>query len=171
MEHVPVEDICDVGTPIFPTPTSSSHTRISNCHFQPDCASACESGTGKEPDLGDGKLCNFYPSIDLLDIGNCAGSGLSSKLSTEEKFKFLKKCSIPPLSFPFPVISQGNKNRKFRRDWLVTYSWLIYSAKDNRAYCKMCVLYGSDYGGEGDQQLGILCLKPLIKYKDAISDF
>ncbi|XP_063240858.1 zinc finger protein 862-like [Bacillus rossius redtenbacheri] len=120
------------------------------------------------PNFDDGEsTCHFSSSlsVDPVDIGNCVGPGLSSKLSNEEKYKFPKENWTPSTSFSFPLVSQGNKNRKFRRVWFVTYPWLAYNAKENGAYCKICVLFGPDCGGKG-----IFCIKPLIKYKDAISD-
>ncbi|KAF0709155.1 zinc finger MYM-type protein 1-like [Aphis craccivora] len=68
-------------------------------------------------------------------------------------------------------IHKINIIQKFQRDWLNKFPWLSYSAKDCGAYCRICVLFGRDFGGIGDQKLGVLTLQPLSKYKNAIADF
>jgi len=66
----------------------------------------------------------------------------------------------------FREIKIGNS-----KDWLNKFPWLSYSAKDCGAYCRICVLFGRDFSGVGDQKLGFFTLQLLSKYKNAVADF
>lgn len=48
---------------------------------------------------------------------------------------------------------------------------LAYNCNKERAFCKVCVLFGPKFGGIGEQRHGILKENPMIKYKDALHDF
>jgi len=54
---------------------------------------------------------------------------------------------------------------KFQFKWLSSYSWVVYSAIDNRAYCTFCVAFSKYSGGINNQSLGSLLIK---KYDDWI---
>ncbi|XP_008190126.1 zinc finger MYM-type protein 1-like [Acyrthosiphon pisum] len=108
-------------------------------------------------------------NLDPLDIGHFINK--SPTISNENKYNLIKNPWIPSENFKFPLVVQGNKNRKFQRDWLNKFLWLSYSAKDCGAYFRLCVLFGRDVGGLGDQKLGVLTLQPLSKYKNAVADF
>ncbi|XP_025194212.1 52 kDa repressor of the inhibitor of the protein kinase-like [Melanaphis sacchari] len=83
--------------------------------------------------------------FDPLDIGYFLNK--SPALFNENRYNLIKKPWIPSENFQFPVVVQGNKNRKFQKDWLNKFPWLSYSAKDSGAYCRICVLFGRDFGG------------------------
>lgn len=59
------------------------------------------------------------------------------------------------------------KKLKFQYSWLEKYSWLVYSKKDEGAYCRHCVVF-SKHGGVGNQLLGQLVLTPFRNYKNAL---
>lgn len=91
-------------------------------------------------------------------------------LSDEEKLKVLKEPWIPPSTYRFPVDSH-QRRLSFQRHWMERYNWLVYSDCLQGALCKICVLFGSGFGGRGQQQLGLLVKKPFTKWKNAKEAF
>lgn len=75
----------------------------------------------------------------------------------------------PNAKFRFPV--SGKRNLKFQLSWFNRWSWLAYSAKEDGAFCKICVLFSSSGAGVGHQPLGKLVKKKFSNWKDAIEEF
>lgn len=48
---------------------------------------------------------------------------------------------------------------------------MSYSARDNGAYCKICVLFATSGAGVNSQELGTLVKKPFSNWKKAIETF
>jgi len=87
-------------------------------------------------------------------------------------YKYLKETWSPRENYIFPVSSnKKGHNRSFQIEWLKKHNWLAYSRSKERAFCKVCVLFGPKFGGAGGQRLGILKETPMIKHKDALQDF
>ncbi|XP_050500964.1 52 kDa repressor of the inhibitor of the protein kinase-like [Diabrotica virgifera virgifera] len=80
-----------------------------------------------------------------------------------------KKIWTPPDGYSFPA--SGPRNLKFQRSWLLTYSWLAYSEREDGAFCKCCVLFCARAGGVGRQTLGQLVTNPLRNWKKALDTF
>lgn len=59
------------------------------------------------------------------------------------------------------------KNLRFQHTWLEKYPWLVYSKKDDGAYCRHCVVFAK-HGGVGNQSLGHLVRTPFRNYKNAL---
>lgn len=45
-------------------------------------------------------------------------------------------------SFNFPTSTEYGKKQSFKLIWLKEHNWLVYSPKENGAYCRVCVLFG-----------------------------
>ncbi|XP_050063271.1 52 kDa repressor of the inhibitor of the protein kinase-like [Aphis gossypii] len=72
---------------------------------------------------------------------------------------------MPPLSYKFPV--SDKRHLSFQRHWMEQYSWLVFSDVAKGALCKVCVLFGRNYGGRGGQELRSLVAIPFINWKKA----
>ncbi|XP_060882117.1 52 kDa repressor of the inhibitor of the protein kinase-like [Metopolophium dirhodum] len=104
------------------------------------------------------------------DIGNYVGFKFN-KIKNDELYDILRDPWIPHENFIFPLISQGDKNRSFKLHWINEYPWLSYSQKLGGAFCRICVLFGSDEGGRSRVKLGKLVTIPLSLYKKAKENF
>ncbi|XP_029342513.1 uncharacterized protein LOC115033649 [Acyrthosiphon pisum] len=104
------------------------------------------------------------------DIGNYVGFKFN-KIKDDELYDILRDPWIPHENFIFPLISQGDKNRSFKLHWINEYPWLSYSQKLGGAFCRICVLFGSDEGGRSRVKLGKLVTIPLSLYKKAKENF
>ena len=69
-----------------------------------------------------------------------------NKLSDSEKFKALQDHFVPHEKYSFPIRVEYGKNRCFKLCWLKEHHWLVYSPSMDGAYCKACVLFGSETG-------------------------
>lgn len=70
---------------------------------------------------------------------------------------------MPPLSYKLSV--SDKRCLSFQRHWMEQYSWLVYSDVAKGALCKVCVLFGRNYGGRGGQDLRSLVAIPFINWK------
>ncbi|XP_060870008.1 52 kDa repressor of the inhibitor of the protein kinase-like [Metopolophium dirhodum] len=104
------------------------------------------------------------------DIGNYVGFKFN-KIKDDELYDILRDPWIPHENFIFPLISQGDKNRPFKLHWINEYPWLSYSQNLGGAFCRICVLFGSDEGGRSRVKLGKLVTIPLSLYKKAKENF
>ncbi|XP_065318726.1 uncharacterized protein LOC135926723 [Gordionus sp. m RMFG-2023] len=99
-----------------------------------------------------------YDIANFLDKDN---------ISLEERHLLLKKIYIPPLNFQYPQTVCANRKLKFQNSYFTRWLWLLYSIRDNGAYCKICVLFGPRYAGKNLVKLNSLVKTPFNKYKDA----
>jgi len=107
----------------------------------------------------------FSEDSDPHDIGHYQ----NTKLDNDEKLDILENIWIPGNKFIFPSV--GKRNLKFQLKWLGKWSWLVYSNVANGVYCKFCFLFGTGYGGMGNQKLGYMCTTVFNNWKDAIERF
>ena len=89
---------------------------------------------------------------------NDIGFALHAKLSEDEVHRFLTAPWKPLSGYEFMTINDGTNNRKFNASWLQEHEWLVYSDKDNGAYCKYCVLFGPQNAGKGFRVCHLTCL-------------
>lgn len=118
---------------------------------------------------------NNTDTVSVRDIGIYVKREKRDELCDEQLLKLLTNTWTPDKTYIFPFQSSQNQNkkhnRKFQLNWLEQFKWLSYSAKDMGGYCKVCVLFGREEGGRGNQALKKLVTVPLSSYKDALSDF
>lgn len=62
----------------------------------------------------------------------------------------LQNVWVPDSSFNFP--SSSDRNLKFQLSQLRQFSWLAYSAEEEGAYCRFCVVFGVKETGKGNHQ-------------------
>ncbi|XP_060874016.1 zinc finger MYM-type protein 1-like [Metopolophium dirhodum] len=78
-------------------------------------------------------------------------------------------------SFPTKAVMVGKEKTprflKFQFKWFSSYSWLVYSAFDNGAYCKFCVAFSKYSGGINNQSLGSLVIKKYDNWRHALEYF
>lgn len=67
------------------------------------------------------------------------------KLDDVEMYELLVNVWTPDASFVFPAKEKNNKNLKFQLSWLQKFPWLTYSAVEDGAYCKYCVLFAQKH--------------------------
>jgi ribosomal protein L20 len=79
----------------------------------------------------------------------------------------------PDVSYSFPVIKSGRKEKKlkFQYSWLSRWNWLAYSEVENGAYCKFCIVFSKAGAGINSQSLGALSKKKFDNWKKAIDTF
>lgn len=75
----------------------------------------------------------------------------TGKLNEEEKFSILSSWA-PDKKFKFPFRQFGSQKRKFSVSWLEKYKWLAYSAKEDSAYCKVCMVFAPEVVGMSSSQ-------------------
>lgn len=83
----------------------------------------------------------------------------------QEKLKVFQQPWMPPLSYKFPL--SDKRHLSFQRHWIEQYSWLVYSDVVKGALCKVCVLFGRNYGGRGGQELRSLVAILFTNWKKA----
>ncbi|XP_025414970.1 52 kDa repressor of the inhibitor of the protein kinase-like [Sipha flava] len=96
----------------------------------------------------DQSTSTYSPATEIAnirDIGNYVGITFN-KIKDDELYDVLCDPWVPHENFLFPLISQGDKNRSFKLHWINEYPWLSYSQKFGGAFCRICVLFGSDEG-------------------------
>ena len=71
---------------------------------------------------------------------------LNRSLTDEEKLQALQNHFIPTDAFKFPVHTKYGKKRSFQLSWLKDYKWLVYSPKEDGAYFRKFVLFGTATG-------------------------
>ena len=76
---------------------------------------------------------------------------------------------IPGKDYYFPTVLENGKNRKFQPESLTDFPWLSYSQVPGKVggFCRFCVLFGREFGGCGNQPLGVFVRRPLARFKDA----
>ena len=62
-----------------------------------------------------------------------------SSLTDEQKSYALSNVWVPSCTYAFHL----DKDRKFRFEWLNIFPWLVYSQKQDGAFCINCMLFGS----------------------------
>ena len=91
-------------------------------------------------------------------------------VSSEERVSMLERVWVPPETFRFP--SSGNPSRQFQHGWLQRFKWLAYSAAEDGAFCKYCVLFHAQiYHERRCQRPGPLVEKKYNQWQSATGDF
>lgn len=118
----------------------------------------------------------FFPNLQkgqkLLNRGNDVERFCRKTLDDEEKYQLLANVWTPDASFAFPASKVGGCNRKFQLSWLQTYPWLSYSAVEDAAYCKWCIIFAKEEVGKGSHQNSNVLIKTGFKnWKKALEKF
>ena len=85
-----------------------------------------------------------------------------SPLSNEERYRLYTSVWRPSSRYVFPRHQEGNKARAFQHEWLIKYSWLVYSERMDGGFCLPCVLFGKH-----SSNLGQLVTSPLSSFTSA----
>lgn len=149
---------------------------------------ACISSAGDcDGDVGDGTDFSDLLKEDAIDdvsIENVVSSSKDSivrykdiseiigkNISDSEREHVLRHEWVPHNEFKFPV-HDDKWHHSFQKSWLEQFKWLIYSRKEDGAYCKYCTLFTSENEGKGShQQLGYFVNKGFRKWKKAKESF
>lgn len=109
---------------------------------------------------------NLSHSYNQYDIGTFSAHNCTD----EDKYNYITKTWVPTENYKFP---SGKRNLKFRHQWLTDYLWLAYSEARTGAFCKLCVIFSSEFeSGKGAHvQLGSLVKTPFKNWINAKQDF
>lgn len=92
------------------------------------------------------------------------------KLSDNEKYELLENPWTPDATFKFPPSTK--RNLKFQLSWLHIFPWLSYSASEDGAYCRFCVLFVQTNIGKGRHEVAnMLVQSPFKDWKKALNKF
>jgi len=58
------------------------------------------------------------------------------------------------------IVQNKPKYLKFKYSWLLRFPWLVYSIKENGAFCRICVAFSKSNENNG-QNLGALVKKKI----------
>lgn len=118
-----------------------------------------------------------YDSQLTIDTDyNCRDIGfyINRTLTEKEIAIVLTQIWVPQIDYKFPsksyIVQNKTKHLKFQYSWLLKFPWLVYSAKENGAYCKICVSF-SKSDGHNSQGLGALVKNKYNNWRKAIEDF
>lgn len=115
--------------------------------------------------MNESALCTST-QLESHDIGYYIGK----KITDEEKYNFLKNRWVPNEFYKFPL--SGTRNLKFQRNWLLEFSWLLYSEKLDGAFCRFCFLFCPKEVGKGSHMpTKSLVVTPFCRWKDAKEQF
>ena len=90
-----------------------------------------------------------------------------ARFSDAEKFRFIQNIWKPDTLFEFPLTKEsGGRLRRFKPDWVVRHSWLVYSKYLDGAFCLPCVCFGMECGKNG-AKLNKLFRSPLTFWTTA----
>ena len=92
---------------------------------------------------------------------------VGEKLTNSQKIEALENHFIPYKHYKFPVCNEYGNKRSFNSSWLDLYKWLVYSPKDNGAYCKYCVLFGNTLKEKSGLKADKLVTSPLTFWTTA----
>jgi len=99
-------------------------------------------------------------SVLLYDISRAVQLKKTRCLTDAEKLNYFNDHFIPASSFKFPAKQYGSRQHSFQYFWLKKINGLVYSADDESAYCKFCVLFGK-FSDRYINALGVLIEQPL----------
>lgn len=94
----------------------------------------------------------------------------AQSLSDDRKLELLKNSWTPTRAYNFPKTQFYGKNRAFSFEWLTQFPWLVYSAAQDGAFCRFCVLFGHLTGKNSDR-LDKLYKSPLKNWVSASTKF
>ena len=94
----------------------------------------------------------------------------AQSLSDDRKLELLKNSWSPPRAYNFPKTQFYGKSRAFSFEWLTQFPWLVYSAAQDGAFCRFCVLFGHLTGKNSDR-LDKLYKSPLKNWVSASTKF
>ncbi|XP_033213994.1 zinc finger MYM-type protein 1-like [Belonocnema kinseyi] len=78
----------------------------------------------------------------------------------------------PDADFVFPATEINKKILRFQFSWLQKYPWLIYSAVEDGAYCRVCILFAQKIVGKGKHERFNSLVQPCVKdWKRALERF
>lgn len=107
---------------------------------------------------------NHGKSFSPYDIGLF----LHKPVPDEEKITVLQNFWQPSITYQFPVLEKFQKRKlKFQFLWFNEFPWLVYSEKEEGAFCKYCFLFAKHGAGVNSQELGSLVKHKFTNWKKA----
>ena len=97
--------------------------------------------------------------------------GHFQSLSKAERLGALQDHFKPDKFYSFPTHTEYGKQHAFRYSWLEQHDWLVYSPSMDGAFCKVCVLFGSDRGDKNASKLEKLVKSPVKFWTTANQKF
>lgn len=98
----------------------------------------------------DQRACEAFHPKDI-------GLYLNKRLQDEERCRLVDTFWQPSINYKFPLLEQFQKRKlKFQYSWFMKYPWLVYSEKEQGAFCRYCVLFSKHGAGVNSQELGQL---------------
>lgn len=111
---------------------------------------ASETSTLHPPSDLDQRACEAFHPKDI-------GLYLNKRLQDEERCRLVDTFWQPSINYKFPLLEQFQKRKlKFQYSWFMKYPWLVYSEKEQGAFCRYCVLFSKHGAGVNSQELGQL---------------
>lgn len=113
------------------------------------------------------------PSGCMYDITDCIPSN-NEKVDDHIKLHHFQNIFVPHTTYKFPLTLQNGQYRKFNLSWTEKekYFWLVYSPKEDGAFCKYCVFFAKTSSGKGSHQnVGALVTCKFSKWKHALEYF
>ena len=109
------------------------------------------------------------------DIGRVVKLGLSASevssaveiLSTGQKYGLLFKHTLPPAVLP--ATRSYGCNRRFNKDWLAKYPWLVYSTAVDGVYCAPCAIMRTQLVRSDKGLLVNVPFRNWVKLSDALA--
>lgn len=126
-------------------------------------SSKLETNSTKLPKLYKETNClNKLHNVSDLDTEfnfNDIGFYINRTLTENEITTIMTKIWIPEIDYKFLLkmytVQNKPKYLKFQYSWLLKFPWLAYSAKEDGAFCKLCVGFTKS-DGHNPQGLGTL---------------
>ena len=122
---------------------------------------------GRDAEVDDSQHASIDQSIvSPYDISRAVQLKKTRCLTDIEKFNFFNNHFIPAFNHKFPTKQYGSRQHSFQYAWLKKFNGLVYSADDEGAYCKFCVLFGK-FSDKCINTLGVLIEQSLTNWKKA----
>lgn len=126
-----------------------------------------KSSTSSTDDPPPSDTSNSDPKSNIFNP-NDIGLYVDIRLQDEEKVKLVDSFWKPSFTYKFPVLEKFQKrNLKFQFSWFTAHPWLVYSEKEEGAFCKYCVLFAKHGAGVNSQELGSLVKKKFTNWVKA----
>ena len=101
------------------------------------------------------------------DIGRFVGVPRAAT-SDQDRLLLINDPWIPPPSYQFPLVEDGQHRRAFQAKWLQLHPWARYSPFRQGVFCVACVLFGQDEATRARQTLRTFVSEPLNKFKKGL---
>jgi hypothetical protein len=94
-------------------------------------------------------------------------------LSNEDIVIVMTRIWMPNISYKFPpkLYTVQNKPKYLKYSWLLRFPWLVYSIKENGAFCRICVAFSKSNKNNGPKLRCISKKKKYDNWRNTIVDF